>query len=58
MLHTVNIEHVFRVFTRRLTNGGTFKNRLFFKKNRLLFPTVFWKFLWKDKTLMEGDKVG
>ena len=28
-----------------------------FENNRLLcFPIVFWKFLWGDKTLMEGDK--
>ena len=31
---------------------------LLFVNNMLLFfPTDFWKFLWGDKALMEGDKV-
>ena len=37
--------------------GWIFNNKLFFKNNMLLFPIVFWKFLWGDKALMEGYKV-
>ena len=36
----------FRVFHRRLTSGGIFNNRYRFNNNMLLFPIVFWKFLW------------
>ena len=44
----------------RLSHGeGIFNNRLLFESNRLMFSLlfVFWKFLWEDKALMEGDKV-
>ena len=29
----------------------------FFRTMGYCFPIVFWKFLWEDKALMEGDKV-
>ena len=36
-----------RVFPRRLTHGGIFNNRLLFENSRaIVFPIVFWKFLW------------
>ena len=44
----------------RLSHGeGIFNDRLLFESNRLMFFQlfVFWKFLWEDKALMEGDKV-
>ena len=44
----------------KLIHGkGIFNNRLLFESNRLMFSLlfVFWKFLWEDKALMEGDKV-
>ena len=47
---------VFRVFPRRLINGGIFNNTVLFENNKLLFPYCFLKSFVGDKALMEGTK--
>ena len=42
--------HFTGFFPWRLTSGG-------FLTVGYCFPVVFWKFLWGDETVMEGDKV-
>ena len=54
----VQIPRDCKVFPRGLTNGGGGRicnNRLLFKKNKLFFPIVLWKFLWGGQGL---DGVG
>ena len=50
-------ESVDRLFPKRLTNGGTFNNRLLFTNNRLFSLLFSGNFCGGTKALMEGDKV-